>query len=68
MNEVERSRMARVITWLIVGLLVVLLLRLLFAVLGFALSMLIPVLVLIAIGWAAMKMWERHDRGRDSTI
>lgn len=68
MNEMERSRLARIITWLIVGLVVVLLLRLAFALLGFALSLLIPVIVLVAIGWAAMKLWGRYERDRNTTV
>ena len=70
MDEAERSRLARIITWLIVGVVVVLLLRLLFAVLrvtiGIAGFVLLTVIPLIVLGWLAMKLWDRYERGRDS--
>ena len=70
MDDAERSRLARIITWLIVGVVVVLLLRLLFAVLrvtiGLAGFVLLTVIPLIVLGWLAMKLWDRYERGRDS--
>jgi archaellum biogenesis protein FlaJ (TadC family) len=62
--------MARIVTWLIVGVVAVLLLRLLFAVLrvtiGLAAFLFLTVVPLILIGWVAMKLWDRYERGRDT--
>lgn len=72
MNQTERSRLARVITWLIIGILVVLGVRLLFAVLrltaSLALFFFTAIVPLILIGWIAMKLWDRYDRGRDTRL
>lgn len=68
MDRTERSRLARVITWLIVGLIVVLLIRLVFALLRVSIGivgwLLFTVVPLILIGWLVMKLWERYQRGR----
>ncbi|HUF13270.1 MAG TPA: hypothetical protein VMN78_09235 [Longimicrobiales bacterium] len=70
MNQVERSRLARLITWLIVGVVVLILVRLLFALLRVSVGivgwLLFTVLPLILLGWLAMKLWDRHRRGRAS--
>ena len=72
MNQTERSRLARVITWLIVGILVVLGIRLLFALLrvsiGIAAFLFMTVVPLIIIGWLAVKLWERYERGRATRL
>ena len=72
MDRTERSRLARIITWLIVGVVVVLLLRLLFAVLrvtiGLAAFLFFTLVALILIGWVAMKLWDRYERGRDTRL
>lgn len=70
MNEAERSKLARVITWLIVGVVVLILVRLLFALLRVSVGivgwLLFTVLPLILLGWLAMKLWDRYRRGRAS--
>ena len=68
MDATQRSTIARLVTWLIVGLLVVLAIRLLFALLrvtfGIAGFLFLTIVPLIIIGWLAMKLWDRHNRGR----
>lgn len=68
MNEVERSRAARVVTWLIAGLVVVLLLKLVLALLRITIGLVAFVLFvavpLIVVGWLALRIWDRLDRGR----
>ena len=58
--------LARLITWLIVGLIVVLVVRVLFALVrvsfGIALWLFVTLVPLILIGWLAMKLWDRHRR------
>ena len=67
MDRMQRSMLARLVTWLIVGVLVVLAVRLLFAVLrvsfGIAWWLFVTIVPLILIGWLAMKLWDRY---RDS--
>jgi archaellum biogenesis protein FlaJ (TadC family) len=69
MDPIERSRLARVVTWLIVGVIVVLLVRVLFALLrvtiGIAAFLFLTVVPLIVLGWIAMKLWDRYERGRE---
>ena len=68
MDQTQRSTLARLITWLIVGLVIVLLVRVLFAVLrvslGIAWWLFITVVPLIIIGWLAMKLWDRYGGRR----
>jgi hypothetical protein len=68
MDERERSRLARLVTWLIVGLLAVLAIRVLFAVLrvsfGIAWWLFVTVVPLILIGWVVMKVWDRYHGRR----
>jgi uncharacterized protein YacL len=69
MDQRERSTAARLITWLIVGVVVVLLARVLFAVLRVSLgiiSWLLTLVLLILVGWLTMKLWDRYERGRSS--
>lgn len=70
MNQVERSKLARLITWLIVGVVVLVLVRLLFALLRVSVGivgwLLFTVVPLILLGWLAMKLWDRYQRGRAS--
>lgn len=72
MNQTERSRLARVITWLIIGVVVVLLVRLLFGLLrvtiGIAAFVFLTIVPLIIIGWLAMKLWDRYERGRETRL
>lgn len=60
MDDRERSRIARLITYLIVGVIVVLLMRLL---VGMA-SWLFGIIALVVIGWLTVKLWDRYHRGR----
>lgn len=66
MNQRERSKAARLITWLIVGILVVLLVRVLFAILRVSIGivgwLLLTVVPLILVGWLTMKLWDRYER------
>ena len=66
MNQRERSRAARLITWLIVGIIVVLLVRVLFAILRVSIGimgwLLLTVVPLILVGWLTMKLWDRYER------
>ena len=68
MDSTQRSMLARLITWLIVGLVVVLLVRVLFALLrvsfGIASWLFITIVPLIIIGWLAMKLWDRYGNRR----
>jgi hypothetical protein len=70
MNQRERATAARLITWLIVGAVVVLLVRLLFAALRVSIGLvgwlLLTLLPLILVGWLEMKLWDRYERGRAS--
>ena len=70
MDGMQRSMLSRLVTWLIVGLLVVLAIRVLFALVrvsfGIAWWLFVTVVPLILIGWLAMKLWDRyHGRARD---
>ena len=71
MDRNQRSMLARLITWLIVGIVVVLAARLLFAILrlsvGLAWWLLVTVVPLILIGWLAMKLWDRYGNRRPET-
>ncbi len=68
MDQTQRSMVARLVTWLIVGLIVVLAIRLLFAVVrvsfGIAWWLFITIVPLILLGWLAMKLWDRYGSGR----
>ena len=68
MDPTQRSMVARLVTWLIVGLIVVLAIRLLFAVVrvsfGIAWWLFITIVPLILLGWLAMKLWDRYGSGR----
>ena len=68
MDASQRSTLARLVTWLIVGLVVVLAARLLFALVrvsfGIAWWLFVTVVPLILIGWLAMKLWDRHSGRR----
>lgn len=70
MNEVERSKLARLITWLIVGVVVLVLVRLVFALLRVSVGivgwLLLTVVPIILLGWLATKLWDRYQRGRAS--
>lgn len=72
MDETQRSRLARIITWFIVGVVVVLLVKVLFAVLrmsiGIAAFMFVAVVPLILLGWLAMKLWDRYERRREPKL
>ncbi len=70
MDATQRSMIARLVTWLIVGLVVVLLIRVLFALVrvsfGIAWWLFITSVPLILLGWLAMKLWDRYSsRGRE---
>lgn len=69
MDDRQRSTIARLVTWLIVGVVVVLLVRVLFALLrvsfGIAGWLFVTILPLILIGWLVMKLWDRHNRRRE---
>ena len=69
MDERQRSTVARLVTWLIVGVVVVLAVRLLFALLrvsfGIAWWLFLTIVPLILIGWLAMKLWDRYHRRRE---
>ena len=69
MDDRQRSTIARLVTWLIVGVLVVLAVRLLFALLrvsfGIAWWLFVTIVPLILIGWVAMKLWDRYHRRRE---
>lgn len=68
MDDRQRSTVARLVTWLIVGVVVVLLARLLVPLLRIglvAVSWLVTVAFLIAIGWLTMKLWDRYQRRRE---
>ena len=72
MNQVERSKLARWITWLIVGVVVLVLMRLLLGllrvsvgILGWLLFTIVP---LILLGWLATKLWDRYQRRRASRL
>lgn len=69
MDDRQRSMIARLVTWLIVGVVVVLLVRVLFALLrvsfGIAGWLFVTIVPLILIGWLAMKLWDRHNRRRE---
>lgn len=69
MDDRQRSTIARLVTWLIVGVVVVLLVRVLFALLrvsfGIAGWLFVTIVPLILIGWLAMKLWDRHNRRRE---
>ena len=62
MDRTQRSMLARLITWLIVGIIVVLIIRLLFAIVGAAWSIFLAIVPLVIIGWLAMKLWDRYQR------
>ena len=62
MDRTQRSMLARLITWLIVGIIVVLIIRLLFAIVGAAWSIFLAIVPLVIIGWLAMKLWDRSQR------
>ena len=68
MDETQRSMVARLVTWLIVGLIVVLAIRLLFAVVrvsfGIAWWLFVTIVPLIVLGWLAMKLWDRYGSRR----
>lgn len=68
MDQTQRSMVARLVTWLIVGLVVVLAIRLLFAVVrvsfGIAWWLFVTIVPLIVLGWLAMKLWDRYGSGR----
>jgi len=68
MDAAQRSMLSRLVTWLIVGLLVVLAVRLAFALLrvsfGIAWWLFVTVVPLIIIGWLVMKLWERRSSRR----
>lgn len=70
MDRNQRSMLARLITWLIVGLVVVLAARLLFAILrvgvGIAWWLFVTIVPLVLLGWLVMKIWERRQ-GRPET-
>lgn len=72
MEQTRRSRLARIVTWLIVGLVLVLLARVLFGLLrvtiGIAAFLFLTVLPLILLGWLAMKLWDRYERRRDAHL
>jgi uncharacterized membrane protein len=71
MDRRERITLANLITWLIVGLVIVLLGRLLLPLLRFTLglaSFLVSVVVLIVIGWIALTLWQRYSRRRDTRL
>ena len=68
MDDRQRSTVARLVTWLIVGVVVVLLARLLVPLLRIglvAVSWLVTVAFLIAIGWLTMKLWDRYQGRRE---
>ncbi|HEX6589427.1 MAG TPA: hypothetical protein VF039_10415 [Longimicrobiales bacterium] len=69
MDERQRSTVARLVTWLIVGVVVVLAVRVLFALLrvsfGIAWWLFVTIVPLILIGWLAMKLWDRYHRRRE---
>lgn len=69
MDDRQRSTVARLVTWLIVGVVVVLLVRVLFALLrvsfGIAWWLFVTIVPLILIGWLAMKVWDRYHRRRE---
>lgn len=69
MNPTEKSRLARVITWLIAGVVLVLVLKLVFSLLritiGIAAFLFLTVVPLIVLGWLAMRLWDRYERGRE---
>lgn len=68
MNEAERSRLARIITWLIAGVIVLVLIRVALWLLRATLSLigaLVVVVGLIIVGWLAMTLWDRMERGRE---
>ena len=69
MDRAERSTLARLITWLIVGVLVVLAFRVLMVLLrvgvGIAWWLFVTIVPLILIGWLALKAWERYGRRRE---
>jgi hypothetical protein len=69
MDDRQRSTVARLVTWLIVGVVVVLAVRVLFALLrvsfGIAWWLFVTIVPLILIGWLAMKLWERRHRRRE---
>ena len=68
MDASQKSTLSRLVTWLLVGLLVVLAVRLAFALLrvsfGIAWWLFVTVVPLIVIGWLAMKLWDRHSNRR----
>ena len=66
MDRTQRSMLARLITWLIVGIIVVLLIRLVFAIVGAAWSIFVAIVPLVIIGWLAMRLWDRHQRRRQA--
>lgn len=66
----DRPLLARIVTWLIAGLVIILVLRLAFFLLGnligigmFLLFTLVPILL---VGWLAMKLWNRLGTGSRS--
>ena len=69
MDDRQRSTVARLVTWLIVGVVVVLLVRVLFALLrvsfGIAWWLFVTLGTFILIGWLAMKLWDRYHRRRE---
>lgn len=68
MDDRQRSAIARLVTWLLVGIVVVVIVRLLFGLLrvgfGIAWWLFVTVVPLILIGWIVMKLWERRSRSR----
>ena len=64
----NRPTVARLVTWLIVGIVVVLAARLLFAILrvsvGIAWWLLVTIVPLVLLGWLAMKLWDRWNGRR----
>lgn len=68
MDASQKSTLSRLLTWLIVGLLVVLGVRLAFALLrvsfGIAWWIFVTIVPLVVIGWLVMKLWDRRSGRR----